>query len=349
MPDGITNLPPDEQMARLANSRDVLMEWVNEYQDGEPSPEVVEVLEQLGERMDALEDILNEQEQARADADEAEDVDEQETVGETTETIEGSSEDNQEISETDSEGEPESPDTGDEGTPASGDVEVTDEGEVDQGTGEETVDGDVQGEGETDRGAADEQVDSGEAIAPNAPTPEGRFAYTLLDRLSNGTGVTDYREFYQLADEAWGGTREDGVYTEQDAYDVAEAAGNLFIRQAIAGNMDLDPAEARQMIEQIQDQAEAKMVSQSVRTQERQDRQQYSTPFSYGFAVNWVANIKPDDVILEPSAGNGNLAVYGGAIGADVHVNEIDAHRQGMLRLLAVSYTHLTLPTKRIV
>jgi tRNA1(Val) A37 N6-methylase TrmN6 len=44
-----------------------------------------------------------------------------------------------------------------------------------------------------------------------------------------------------------------------------------------------------------------------------------------------VAGLKPSDVVLEPSAGNGGLAVWAKAIGAEVHVNEISERRQKML------------------
>ena len=44
-----------------------------------------------------------------------------------------------------------------------------------------------------------------------------------------------------------------------------------------------------------------------------------------------VADLKPSDVVLEPSAGNGGLAVWPKAIGAEVHVNEIAPRRQEML------------------
>ena len=80
------------------------------------------------------------------------------------------------------------------------------------------------------------------------------------------------------------------------------------------------------------------MPSQSVRTAERERHQQYSTPFSYAYAINWIANLRADDVILEPSAGNGNLAIYGQSVGAQVHVNELDAHRLEMLRLLGFEH-----------
>jgi hypothetical protein len=47
--------------------------------------------------------------------------------------------------------------------------------------------------------------------------------------------------------------------------------------------------------------------------------------------ANWLANIKPTDVYLEPSAGIGGLAVFGKAAGATVVVNELSKRRAGLL------------------
>lgn len=45
-------------------------------------------------------------------------------------------------------------------------------------------------------------------------------------------------------------------------------------------------------------------------------------------------DLRPHDVILEPSAGTGCLAVWGKAAGATVITNEIDPRRRDLLRLL---------------
>lgn len=48
----------------------------------------------------------------------------------------------------------------------------------------------------------------------------------------------------------------------------------------------------------------------------------------------YLVDPNPNDVILEPSAGTGCLAVWGKAAGANVTTNEIDPRRRDLLRLL---------------
>ena len=88
-------------------------------------------------------------------------------------------------------------------------------------------------------------------------------------------------------------------------------------------------AELRGLMDRLPSQA-------SVRTQEQLDNQQFSTPPTESYTVARVANLKPEDVVLEPSAGNGGLAVWPKAIGAQVFVNEISERRRAMLDLLSL-------------
>ena len=165
-----------------------------------------------------------------------------------------------------------------------------------------------------------------------------------MDHLRRGQSLSDFREFYALADEAWGDTRENGAYTEKMAYNVMEAAANAVIRERIQvvlqGSIDVDMNTLGGLLDQIANNLEPLLPRQSVRDQTTQQTQQFSTPFSYGLALNWIANIKPDDVILEPSAGTGNLAIYGSAVNAEMVVNEIDPHRAETLRLLGFEPVH---------
>ena len=44
--------------------------------------------------------------------------------------------------------------------------------------------------------------------------------------------------------------------------------------------------------------------------------QQFSTPPALAFVANWSANIRAEDIMLEPSAGNGDLAIWSELAGA---------------------------------
>ena len=73
------------------------------------------------------------------------------------------------------------------------------------------------------------------------------------------------------------------------------------------------------------------------RSGERDLYQQFSTPSHYGYAVAWLANIGPNDIVLEPSAGTGNLAVHAiNAGAAQVAGNELSERRAALLRELGL-------------
>ena len=59
--------------------------------------------------------------------------------------------------------------------------------------------------------------------------------------------------------------------------------------------------------------------------------QQFSTPPALSFVANWVAGIMPEDVVLEPSAGTGDLAIWPKMAGAKVVLNELSERRRELL------------------
>ena len=120
-------------------------------------------------------------------------------------------------------------------------------------------------------------------------------------------------------------------YNSQTVYDVMEVAGNDFIEKQGLMDVNVDAAGAIANIQAIQA-VEARLPRQADRTAEREQNQQYSTPFHYAYVVNWVANLTESDVVLEPSAGTGNLAWYAKHAGADVHVNDIGKVRFRLLK-----------------
>ena len=54
----------------------------------------------------------------------------------------------------------------------------------------------------------------------------------------------------------------------------------------------------------------ALVPSHTRRSEELQALQQFSTPIALGFATATAASIAPSDVVLDPSAGTGLLAIF---------------------------------------
>ena len=178
-------------------------------------------------------------------------------------------------------------------------------------------------------------------------TPSEKLAFKLLESYLtveniNRTGkALTSKELYALADEAFGGTQAEGAYNRKDAYDAMELAVNKFLlQQATKAHKTFNgnAISAVSTVEFMQDMLDL-LPTQNVRTQEMEDFQQFSTPPNIAYLAAWAANITGKDMVLEPSAGIGGLAVFAKAWGAEVAVNELSKRRLEVLR--AMGFDHL--------
>jgi hypothetical protein len=72
-----------------------------------------------------------------------------------------------------------------------------------------------------------------------------------------------------------------------------------------------------------------RLASQTRRSEEYEHFQQFSTPLALGFVVAAAAALTPSDVVLEPSAGTGLLAIFAELAKARLALNEIAETRAG--------------------
>ena len=162
-------------------------------------------------------------------------------------------------------------------------------------------------------------------------------ARTLLPALEAGCPL-DASALRQAMTGAFGASDAQGAWVWKDAYEAAEAALVLFLQRygramrREAGSGRDGPAAMLRMLETLA----ALEPSQTRRSEEQLQYQQFSTPLPLAYAALQAAMIRPGDVVLEPSAGTGMLAVMAqcalgnGAAGA-LHLNEIAATRAGLL------------------
>jgi hypothetical protein len=150
----------------------------------------------------------------------------------------------------------------------------------------------------------------------------------LLLRLHRGDSL-DNQKLRRAAEEAFGGTRAQGIYTPRDAYDALEAAVNQLLLENLAAPLLSIPAEALAELRKLL----ARLPTQCDRTTEQTELQQFSTPPTHAFLVAHLADLRKDDTVLEPSAGTGSLAAWPLAIGARVIANEINPRRRALLRM----------------
>lgn len=168
-------------------------------------------------------------------------------------------------------------------------------------------------------------------------TPSQKAAYRILtEHLRAGKGLPS-KTLYAICDEAFGGTQAEGAYNRKDAYDAMELAVNRYLLDTMARYNDGSVENALEGLAEAQ-KILSLLPTQSVRTQEQQDFQQFSTPPSIAYLAAWAANINSQDHVLEPSAGIGGLAAFAKAWGAEVTVNELSERRYGIIK--AMGFDH---------
>jgi predicted RNA methylase len=128
---------------------------------------------------------------------------------------------------------------------------------------------------------------------------------------------------------AFGGSDAAGAWNWKTAYDACEAATVLFMRKfgpvirARAGS----PAAELSMLSKIA----TLLPTHTRRSEESQALQQFSTPLALGFVATNAAAITPADLVLEPSAGTGLLAIFAELAGGALALNELAETRAALL------------------
>jgi len=147
----------------------------------------------------------------------------------------------------------------------------------------------------------------------------------LARRLCGGESF-DNPILTEIADRAFGGSCAQGVYTPRDAYDAMETAVNKHLL-AIAQALLAQGAGAFATLNDLTD----RLATQSDRTLEQSEFQQFSTPPALAFLAANLLDLKAEDVVLEPSAGTGSLAIWAQSMGVRVVCNEINDRRRDLL------------------
>ena len=131
---------------------------------------------------------------------------------------------------------------------------------------------------------------------------------------------------------SFGGSDGAGFWDWKAAYEAVEAATILFLRKFGPGMRQRarTPAAMLGLLTCIGD----LLPTHTRRSEESLALQQFSTPIDLGFAASVAAAITPTDLVLEPSAGTGLLAIMAELGGAALRLNEIAETRADMLAQL---------------
>lgn len=179
----------------------------------------------------------------------------------------------------------------------------------------------------------------------------GNAANDLVALLGKGEKFSR-RDVERIVGKHLGGSVAEGTFTEKDASDILELAVNKFVLEKwslFSASANVSPDQAVTVIQRIRDEILGIVPTQTVRTQEQIKMQQFSTPPHEAFCVNWVANIRPTDTALEPSAGIGGIAVFAKGAGAKgVIVNELSERRREILGQLGIADTIMGVDAAKI-
>lgn len=153
-------------------------------------------------------------------------------------------------------------------------------------------------------------------------------AQVLMGHLAAGQALS--AEMLRTAMQgAFGASDADGVWVWKDAYEAAEVAQVLLLQK-------YGPAMRRRsgsftdflnMIEKLA----ALVPTHTRRSEDMVALQQFSTPLPLAAIAAEAADLKPDDVVLEPSAGTGLLAVVAQLTARQLHLNELADLRRDLL------------------
>ncbi|MGO9365478.1 MAG: hypothetical protein ACLP02_18830, partial [Rhodomicrobium sp.] len=150
----------------------------------------------------------------------------------------------------------------------------------------------------------------------------------LLPSLEQGLAL-DARILREAMTVAFEASDQDGAWLWKDAYEASEAAAVLFLRKYGQGMLKKagSPARYLSMLERLA----ALLPSHTRRSEESDQFQQFSTPLGLAFLLSVAAQIRPGELVLEPSAGTGLLAIHAEIAGAALALNELAETRHSML------------------
>ncbi|MFA6032004.1 MAG: strawberry notch family protein [Myxococcota bacterium] len=156
-------------------------------------------------------------------------------------------------------------------------------------------------------------------------------AHDLLGHLAAGRRI-DAPAIRTAMQSSFGASDASGAWDWKTACEAVEVAQLLFLRRygpAIHGKTD-DPLARLKLVERI-----ARLTpTQTWRSEEMVEYQQFSTPLGLAWVAGFAAQFQPGELVLEPSAGTGLLAIQAELGGSSLALNEVADVRHALLRQL---------------
>ena len=159
---------------------------------------------------------------------------------------------------------------------------------------------------------------------------QSALADAIKKFLLEGNSNLASKQFWAMANTAYGGSQATGAYTSKEAYDAMELGLNLAVIESKKnGTSKEEMLEAVRYFEALQN----RLPTQTRRDDEQQRMQQFSTPHPHAHVAAWVAGVNDSDAVLEPTAGTGNIVSHAKLFGAKtVYANELSDRRAKLLQ-----------------
>ncbi|WP_370160437.1 strawberry notch-like NTP hydrolase domain-containing protein, partial [Limimaricola soesokkakensis] len=158
-----------------------------------------------------------------------------------------------------------------------------------------------------------------------------QVARTLVPLFEAGRSI-DAAALRAAMEEAFGVSDTSGAWVWKDAYEAAETAQILMLSRygALMQRQAPSPQAFLYMIERLAGLA----PSHTRRSEDSVRLQQFSTPLPLAAIVAQAAGFRAEDLVLEPSAGTGMLAIFVQIAGAPLALNELAENRRALLENL---------------
>ncbi|UQR64889.1 strawberry notch family protein [Bradyrhizobium sp. C-145] len=180
-----------------------------------------------------------------------------------------------------------------------------------------------------------ESLAGGAAAAPlsmraaaSLTTAAVKAARQLLADLEGGRRI-DAAVLRSAMEAAFGASDAAGAWNWKTAYDVCEAATVLFLRK-FGPAMRAKAGSTAAMLPMLARMASL-LPTHTRRSEDSQAFQQFSTPIPLGLVACTAAAITPADLVLEPCAGTGLLAIFAELAGDALTLNELAEARSELL------------------
>ena len=134
----------------------------------------------------------------------------------------------------------------------------------------------------------------------------------------------DTRRLGALMAEAFGGTDASGAWGWRLAFDLMQVAAGRVVA--------IDSRTPQRTLAQLTDLMRG-LPTETRRSERQVQLQQFSTPLDLAFVASCAAALRSGEMVLEPSAGTGSLAVMAEGQGAKLLLNEIDPQRRALLQV----------------